>query len=178
MIPTAHITWDHEDNPEGHVPQSHFILLHSTPTHGPHLVRHTVCHQIRIHSMDFSTNCLIPITDAELMDGYIFKREGYDPQHLRALPNITLILKNYILSVWWLHLLAGLGHHVIPPGAIENVLVMANNLVRFVYTYDTCRPKIPLYIVFCTDTPFMSSPTDFLKASLGYGPPRERPAPT
>ena len=39
-----------------------------------------------------------------------------------------------MLRKLWLHLLAGLGQYVIYPEAIEQVLVMANNLISFGYT--------------------------------------------
>ena len=39
-----------------------------------------------------------------------------------------------MLSAWWLHLMAGLGHYVIQTGVIEKVLVATNNLIILGYT--------------------------------------------
>ena len=63
------------------------------------------------------------------MGGLRCKREGDDPQHLRIFPKQKLILTHYILSTLCLKLLNGLWHYVIRQGAIEQVLVMANNLI-------------------------------------------------
>ena len=47
----------------------------------------------------------------------------------------------YMLSKWWLHLLAGLGHYVIYTGAIEQVLVIKTNIIKLGYNYDLFRLK-------------------------------------
>ena len=52
------------------------------------------------------------------MGEYILTREVYDPQYLRLFPNKNLILAHYIISVWWLYLLAGLVYYAIHPGEI------------------------------------------------------------
>ena len=49
----------------------------------------------------------------------------------QGIPEEKLILIHNMIITWWLHLLAGLGHHVIRPGVIEQVLVMAKNLMTF-----------------------------------------------
>ena len=68
-------------------------------------------------------------------------RYGDDPQHLRALPEKNLILVHYMLNTWWLHLLEVLGRYAIRPGAIEQVLVMTNNIITFGYHYAKLRIK-------------------------------------
>ena len=64
------------------------------------------------------------------MSVQICKREGYYPLCLRALPKENLILKYYIISAWWLHLLDGLGNYVIYPGAVSHIMVMTNNTMN------------------------------------------------
>ena len=39
---------------------------------------------------------------------------------------------HYMVSVWWLNLLNGLGQYFILPGDIEQVLVMTNNIITLV----------------------------------------------
>ena len=46
-----------------------------------------------------------------------------------------------MLSTWWLLLMAGLGHYVIRPGAIEQFMVMENNLMYFGFNYAKYRLK-------------------------------------
>ena len=46
---------------------------------------------------------------------------------------------HYIISACWLHLLDGLKHYVIHLGAIEQLLVMTNNLMNPGYTYSKRR---------------------------------------
>ena len=46
-----------------------------------------------------------------------------------------------MLSAWLLHLLDGLGHYVILPGAIEQVLVTTKNITTLGYTYSKLRLK-------------------------------------
>ena len=55
---------------------------------------------------------------------------------------------HYFLSVWWLHLLDGLGHYFIQPRAIGQLLVMTNNLTTFGYTYTKLRINSPPNIVY------------------------------
>ena len=64
----------------------------------------------------------------------IWTREEYDTQHLRVPPKKNLILNHYMISAWWLNMMDGTEHYVIHPGAIENLLTMANNLITFGYT--------------------------------------------
>ena len=54
-----------------------------------------------------------------------------------------LILTHYMLSMWWMHLLDGLGHYIIHPGSIEKVLVMTNNITTLGYNYYKLRFKKP-----------------------------------
>ena len=53
MGPTEHLTWNHDDPPEGHAPYSKFILIHYNNPHVPQLERHPVPHKMFIHSRDF-----------------------------------------------------------------------------------------------------------------------------
>ena len=77
---------------------------------------------------------------------------------------------HYMISVRWLHLLDRLGHYIIQTGAIEQVLVMARNLMTFGYTTDKFRFNTPLDIVYTL--------THIGRlASLGSGTPRERTIP-
>ena len=55
----------------------------------------------------------------------------------------NLILTHYMFSVWWLHLLYGLGDYVIHPGAIEQVMVMTNNIITLGYNYSKGRINNP-----------------------------------
>ena len=47
-----------------------------------------------------------------------------------AFPKENLIIAHYMLSAWWLHLLYRLRYCVIHPGAIEQVLVITNNIIN------------------------------------------------
>ena len=60
-----------------------------------------------------TTNFLIPETDAELMGGHRRTREIHDSLCFREFPINNLILLQYILSAWRLHLLDVLGHYFI-----------------------------------------------------------------
>ena len=66
------------------------------------------------------------------------------PQCLNALPNQDLILKRYMLRVWWINILLGLGHYIIQTVAIEQVMLMANKLMNLGYAYTKIRLKTPL----------------------------------
>ena len=84
----------------------------------------------------WEANCLIPPTYAALMGGLIRTREGNESQHLRAFPNQNLVPRHYMLSVRWLQILEGLGHSGTLPKAIEQVLVMTNNIMTLVWTQE------------------------------------------
>ena len=60
MGTTEHLTWDHEDPHEGHVPHYQFILLHCNTDHGPHLDRHTLAYQTCMHSRDLGIKITNP----------------------------------------------------------------------------------------------------------------------
>ena len=45
-------------------------------------------------------------------------RDRDDYLCLRDFPKDNTILTHYMLSTWWLHLLNGLGHYIIQPGAV------------------------------------------------------------
>ena len=47
-----------------------------------------------------------------------------------------------MLIAWWLHLLEGLGHYIIRPGSVSQIMVMTNNITNLGYTYDKRRLKI------------------------------------
>ena len=91
----------------------------------------------------WTTNCLIPPTDAGLIGGHRRTRERYESLLLRSFPTENLILTHYMLSAWWLHIMNGLGNYVIRPGEIEQVLVMNNNITKLGYTYAKRRIKNP-----------------------------------
>ena len=88
----SHLTWDYEDTNEVYVTHYHFILPDYTTPHGTHPTLHLVHHQIYIHCRYLGKKCLTPPTDAEIMGGHIFMREGYDTQHLRFFTKQKLIL--------------------------------------------------------------------------------------
>ena len=48
---------------------------------------------------------------------------------------------HYMLSAWWLHLLDRMGHYIIFLGAVEQNMVMTNNIMTFFYRYDKHRLK-------------------------------------
>ena len=56
-------------------------------------------------------------------------REGHESLCIRAFPKENIILTPYIIIAWYLHLLDGLGHYVILPGAIMQILMMTNNIM-------------------------------------------------
>ena len=70
--------------------------------------------------------------------------EGHDSPFLRAFPKDNFVLTHYMISGWWLHLLGGIGHYLIRPGAVAHIMVMTNNIINLCYTYDKRRLKIPL----------------------------------
>ena len=61
--------------PEDHVPYYKFIIIHHTTTHGPHLDRHPVPHQISIHSKDLGNKLPNP-TYRHGTDGKAHMNEG------------------------------------------------------------------------------------------------------
>ena len=48
-----------------------------------------------------------------------------------------------MLSVWWLHILDGLGHYVTLLGGIAHIIMMTNNIMDLGYTYAKLRLKNP-----------------------------------
>ena len=91
----------------------------------------------------WNKNFLILLLYADIMGGHICTREVYDPLCLRSFPEENLILTHYMLSALWLNLLDGLGHYVILPGAIGQVLATTNNIMTLGYTYAKQRLKKP-----------------------------------
>ena len=85
---------------------------------------------------------------AELMSGCRQMRGGDDSLRLTSFPNKNLILKHYMLGAWWLQLLDGLGHYVMCPREIEELLLMNNIITNLGYTYDKYRLKKPPEIVY------------------------------
>ena len=67
----------------------------------------------------WTSNCLIPSTEAELMVGCRCTRKGCYLLLLRAFPKKILILAHYMLSAWWLKLLGGMVNYVILSGLFE-----------------------------------------------------------
>ena len=53
-----------------------------------------------------------------------------------------------MLIPWWLHLLDRLGHYVIRPRAIAQILMITNNVMTLGYIYAKCSLNTPLKI-FC-----------------------------
>ena len=101
----------------------------------------------------WTTNCMIPPIDAELMGGCRHMRERYDYLRLMPLPKKNFILTHYMFRVWWLHILYGMVHYFICLGAIEQVLVMAKNIMTLCYTYSKCGLKNPPDILQNSHTP-------------------------
>ena len=89
----------------------------------------------------WTTNFLIPPTDAEMMGGHRRTGEGDYYLCLRSFPKYNLILIHYMISAWWLHHLERLVYYV-------QFLVMTNNITTLGYTYNKRRLKKPSYI-FC-----------------------------
>ena len=75
-------------------------------------------------------------------------REGNGCLCIRAFPKDNIILTHYMLREWWLHLLDRLGHYVICPGAIAQIIMMTNSIMNLGYTYAKHRLKKPPYIFF------------------------------
>ena len=75
-------------------------------------------------------------------------REGDEPHHIRVFPKQNLILRYYMLRIWWINLLQGMVYYAILTGAIEKVLLMNTNHINLAYTYDSRRIKNPTDIVF------------------------------
>ena len=75
-------------------------------------------------------------------------REVHDSLCLRAFPKENLILMNYRISTWWLHLLKKILLYVTHLGAVEQILVTTNNIMTLGYTYAKRRIKNPRDI-FC-----------------------------
>ena len=88
-------------------------------------------------------NCLIPPTDTENMGRHRRTREGHDSLCIRAFPKENLILTHDMIIAWCLHLLYGLGHYVMHPGAVAQILMMTNNIMTLGYTYSKHKLKNP-----------------------------------
>ena len=96
----------------------------------------------------WTINCLIPPTDTELMGRHRLTREGHDYLCISPPPKENIILAYYMLSAWWLNILDGIGHYVIRPGEIYQIIMMTNNITTLGYTYDKHRIKNPPDISF------------------------------
>ena len=81
--------------------------------------------------------------DAELMGRHRRTGEGHDSLCIRAFPKENLVLTQYMISTWWLHLLDRLVHYTIRPGEIAQILIMNNNTTNLGYTYAKCRINNP-----------------------------------
>ena len=103
----------------------------------------TIQNSINISSIlgIWTTNFLIPPTEAELMGGHIRMREGHEYLCLSAFPKENNTLTHYTISAWWLYHLERLVYYV-------QFLVMTNNITTLGYTYNKRRLKKPSYI-FC-----------------------------
>ena len=51
--------------------------------------------------------------EAELMGRCYHIMDIDNPKHLKVFPNHYIILMHYMLSMWWIHLLSGLGNYAI-----------------------------------------------------------------
>ena len=83
----------------------------------------------------------------------------------QAFPMDNLILTHYMISLWWLNLLDGIGHNIICPGVVAQILVTNNNITTLGYTYSKLRSRTPLNF----SQNFTHRPTncmDTLKVSL------------
>ena len=98
VLPQEHLTWHNEDRTKDLFPILHLffyikllIIVLTWPA---------IQYPIKVSSIlgIWTTNCLIPPTDAELMGGNRCTREGYEPLCLRAFPKENLILAHYMLS--------------------------------------------------------------------------------
>ena len=82
------------------------------------------------------------------MGGHICTRKVHDSLCLRSFPKENIILTNYMLSAWWLHLLDRLGHYIIHPGEVAHIMVIKNNIMDLGYTYAKRSLNDPLDIFF------------------------------
>ena len=62
----------------------------------------------------------------------------------QAFPMDNLILTHYMISLWWSNLLDGIGHNIICPGVVAQILVTNNNITTLGYTYNKRSIKKPL----------------------------------
>ena len=91
----------------------------------------------------WTTNCLIPPTDAEMIGGHRQTRDEDNSLCLKTFSKENLIFTHYMISAWWLHIIYGLVHYVIRPRAIEQVMVITNNIMTLGFTYAKRRLKKP-----------------------------------
>ena len=77
------------------------------------------------------------------MGGHRHMREVHDSLCLRDFPNYNPILIQYMISTCWLHLMDGLGHYIIRPGAVAHILNVTNNIMALGYAYVKHRIKKP-----------------------------------
>ena len=105
----------------------------------------TIRYPIKITSIlgIWTTDCLIPPTDAKLMGRNRRAREVNNSLCLGAFPKKNLILTHYMLSAWWLQIMDVLGHYLIHLEVMKQVLVMNNNIMALGYTYDKRRLNNP-----------------------------------
>ena len=60
----------------------------------------------------------------------------------------NIILADYMLSTWWLRLMELIGHYIIFPSIVAQIIVMTNNIMNLGYTYYNFGLKNPPN-VFC-----------------------------
>ena len=103
------------------------------------MTRNPLPRQVPIYSRYFNNQ--LPV-------GHGCTREGHASIFIRDLPKDNIVLTHYMLSKFWLHLLDIIGHYVIQLGAIEHILMMANNFMTLCYTYSNTRLKNPPDVFF------------------------------
>ena len=78
-------------------------------------------------------------TNGRKIDG----RNGDESLCLKDFPKYNLLPMNYMLITWWLQLMDVLGHYAIFPGAVEQVLVVTNNIMTLGCVYSKRRLMNP-----------------------------------
>ena len=85
---------------------------------------------------------------AKLMGGCQHTREVYVHHWSKYLPKQYIVLTQYMLSLWWINFLTGLGQYLIQPGTVDQLMVMTTRLVDVGYTYSGYRLKKTPDIIF------------------------------
>ena len=81
------------------------------------------------------------------MGGIRHKRKKTPPSCLETLPKENIILTQYIITARWLIFLDRIGHYIILPGKMDQLLVITINLNTPGYNYASRRLKKPTEIL-------------------------------